>query len=265
MAAERRIRVGIGGWNFAPWRGAFYPPGLPAARELAYAVERLTAIEINGTFYRQPSAASFASWGRAAPAGFQFAVKAHRATIQGRDLAAAGAAITRFLGSGLVALGAALGPLLWQLPPTRRFEPEPFAGFLKLLPAAVDGVPLRHAVEARHPSFDCVEAVALLRAAGVARVVVDSDKHGLWGDLTAADFVYARLQRNLADTADGYVAGGLEAWASRCLAWRDGRRPDLPLLGPAGRAATRDVFCFFIAGEKVAAPRAAMGLIGRMG
>ena len=239
--------MGIGGWDFAPWRGRFYPEGLPKARELGYAASRLTAIEINGTFYRHQSAATFAAWRDAVPEDFVFAVKAHRACTQGRDLYASGDAIARFLDSGVLELRGKLGPILWQMAPTKKFDPMAMEAFLAMLPTQLDGVVLRHAVEARHDSFLDEAWPALAARYGAAMVIVDSDKQALRLEATAG-FVYARLQRNAAGAAEGYDSAALNAWAERIRGW-----------------APRDVFCFFISGDKERAPDAALAMLGRLG
>jgi uncharacterized protein YecE (DUF72 family) len=267
MIAMGTIRAGIGGWNFPEWRGTFYPKGLPQARELAYAAERLSSIEINGTFYRQQAPASFAGWARAVPDGFVFAVKAHRATTHSKDPAQAEAAIGRFLTSGLTELGDRLGPLLWQFPHYRTFDPAALTAFLDLLPASQNGLAMRHAIEARHASFADPAAVALCRKAGVALVIVDSDKQALHGDVTAP-FVYARLQRNAQAALEGYDSAALDVWAARFKAWATGKIvADLPLVAPAPRAKAsgRDCFVYFISGDKARAPDAAIGFLSRLG
>jgi uncharacterized protein YecE (DUF72 family) len=267
MIAMGTIRAGIGGWNFPEWRNSFYPKGLPQACELAYAAERLTSIEINGTFYRQQSPASFARWARAVPDGFVFAVKAHRATTHSKEAAQAKAAIGRFLTSGMTELGDRLGPLLWQLPTYRQFAAETLSAFLDLLPAKQDGLALRHAIEARHASFADPAAVALCRKAGVALVIVDSDKQALLGDLTAP-FIYARLQRTAQGAPEGYDSAALDAWAARARNWAAGRIvADLKLAGPAPRAkkSGRDCFVYFISGDKARAPDAATAFLKRLG
>ncbi len=259
------IRVGIGGWTFAPWRGAFFPAGLPHARELEYASARLTAIEINGTFYRHQSAESFAAWRDATPAGFVFSVKAHRATTHGKDLAAAGPAIKRFVGSGVAELGEKLGPLFWQLPHTKKFDAGVMDAFLSMLPREVGGLALRHAVEARHASFLVPEWPALAARHGVAVVIVDSEKQALRGDVTAG-FVYARLQRNEVGAAEGYESGALDGWAGRLKDWSAGRVvADLACDGVVGKAGVkRNCFAFFISGDKERAPDSAMAMLGRL-
>ncbi|HKR90818.1 DUF72 domain-containing protein, partial [Novosphingobium sp.] len=148
------IRAGIGGWTFEPWRGTFYPTDLPKARELEFAASRLNSIEVNGTFYSTQSPATFAKWRKAVPEGFVFALKASRFCTQRKDLSQAGESIARFLGQGLVELGDALGPILWQFPATRKFDAAQIAAFLSLLPSTQDGIALRHAIEPRHASFD---------------------------------------------------------------------------------------------------------------
>jgi len=261
-----KIRVGIGGWSFAPWRGSFYPAGLPHARELEYASSQLTSIEINGTFYRHQSEASFAAWAEAVPDNFVFAVKAHRATTHGKILADSGPAIERFLHSGIAALGEKLGPILWQFPPTRKFDPASAAAFLESLPLDLSGRNLMHAVEARHASFDDPAWFELLRRRGIAHVIVDSDKQVLRGDRTAA-FCYLRLQRNTADEKAGYPTDALDAWADRVTRWSHGEAVnDLPMADPGSAVArsTADCFVYFISGDKAHAPIAARALMARL-
>ncbi len=242
------IRVGIGGWTYAPWRGSFYPEGLKHADELSYAARHLTSIEINATFYRTQTPEIFRAWRDAAPPDFVFSVKAARAAAARTDADAAAASIERFLGSGVTELGAGLGPMLWQVPPTRRFDADTFARFLDLLPAARDGVALRHAFEARHPSFASPEALALLRARNIALVIVDRDDAPDAPPLTA-DFVYLRLERSVGAEPLGYSEDALDRWASRLR----------------GMSAQRAVFAYVIAGAKHRAPAAAMALLARLG
>ena len=259
------IHVGVGGWNYPPWRGTFYPAGLPQAQELAYAGEQLTAIEINATFYGRQKPESFRKWREAVPEGFVFAVKASRFTTHKKDLAAAGEAITAFVVSGITELGPKLGPILWQFPPTRRFERESFAAFLGALPASQDGIALRHVIETRHESFADAAYVTLLRDHGVAHAIIDSGKHRLLGDLTA-DFVYARLEHNSESEPEGYASAALDGWASRMQGWACGQMADdLERVGPAAEARAREAFVFFISGDKVRAPASARAFLGRLG
>lgn len=259
------IRVGIGGWTYAPWRGTFYPDGLKHADELGYAARHVTAIEINGTFYRTQSPASFAKWRDETPEGFVFSVKGHRAVVNKKVLAEAGEAMDWFLKSGVAELGDKLGPLLWQFAPFKRFDPDDFGAFLALLPKEVAGVPLRHVVEVRHASFLVPEFVALIRRHDVAVVCADSDDYPTVADVTA-DFVYARLQRSREEHATGYLPAELEQWAQRAKTWAaGGEAEDLPRFGTAKAKKTkRDVFVFMIAGDKVRAPAAAEALIARL-
>ncbi len=260
-----RIRIGIGGWTYAPWRGRFFPAGLPHAQELAHASARLTSIEINGTFYRHQAPQSFAAWRDATPEGFVFSVKAHRATTQSRDTAQAGPAIARFVGSGLEELGPKLGPILWQFAPTKKFSADAFEPFLAALPETLNGQRLLHAIEARHPSFEDSAWIALARARGAAIAIIDSDKQALHGDVTAG-FVYARLQRNRADAPEGYATGALDAWAARLRGWSVGQAPhDLPLCAPAAPSPPLPCFAYFISGDKERAPEAALAMLKRLG
>lgn len=259
------IRVGIGGWTFAPWRGEFYPEGLPQARELAYAGGRLTSIEINGTFYSTQKPASFRKWAAETPGDFVFSVKGPRYATHRRVLAEAGESIERFFGSGVLELAGKLGPILWQFHPGKRFDPDDFAAFLALLPRQLEGRAIRHAVEVRHASFADAAFIALLRKFSVAAVLVESDKHPLIADVTA-DFVYARLQRTSEKEKAGYPPKALAAWATRARTWAKGGAPDdlATIAGPTPTAAKRDVFVYMIAGAKVRAPAAAMALIERL-
>jgi uncharacterized protein YecE (DUF72 family) len=259
------IRVGVGGWTFAPWRNNFYPKGLKHTDELAYAAAKLTAIEINGTFYRAQSPASFAKWHDETPDDFVFAVKGHRAVVNARRLGGSAEPIGWFLKSGIVALKQKLGPLLWQLAPVKKFDADDIAAFFALLPPEADGLPLRHAIEVRSETFLVPQFVDLARKHNVAIVFADSDDYPMAADVTA-DFVYARLQRSREDVQTGYASHDLDRFAKVTKAWAAGSDPDdLPHFGT--KKATkkkRDVFAFMISGAKVHAPAAAMALIERV-
>lgn len=258
------IRVGIGGWTFAPWRGTFYPEGLKHADELKYAGEHLTTIEINGTFYRTQSAKSFAKWRDETPDGFVFALKGHRAVVNKKVLADAGEGIEWFLNSGLLELGDKLGPLLWQFAPYKKFDADDFGAFLTLLPKEKGGLALRHVVEVRHESFLVPECVDLLRQHGVAVVYAESDDYPAIADVTA-DFIYARLQKTEESIPTGYAAADLDRFAAMAKTWAGGGEPDgLPRFGAKAKKAKRDVYVYMIAGAKVRAPAAAMALIERV-
>jgi uncharacterized protein YecE (DUF72 family) len=259
------IRVGIGGWVYEPWRGVFYPKGLPQARELEHASRQLTAIEINGTFYGTQKRESFQRWFAETPDDFVFSLKGPRFATNRRVLAEAGESIERFFGSGVLELKQKLGPIFWQMAPTKQFVPDDFAAFLALLPQKLDGRAIRHAVEVRHESFMTPDFVALLRKHAVAPVLVDSDKHPMIADVTS-DFIYARLQRTQEKVTTGYAPADLDAWAKRAQAWEKGDAPDdLSTIAPATRSKTkRDVFVFMISGAKVRAPAAAVALIERV-
>jgi len=260
------IRVGIGGWTYEPWRGLFYPDKHPKARELDYASRQLRTIEINGTYYATQKPATWADWAARVPDDFVFAVKASRFCTNRRVLADAGESIAKFVGQGLAELGPKLGPILWQFMGTKAFDPDDFAAFLALLPAAVAGVPLRHAVEPRHESFRDPAVPRLLRQAGVALVVADDETHPQFADVTAP-FVYARLQRQRDDVETGYPEAELAVWAVAAEAWAAGDEPaDLAYVARGGAARQpRDVFLFMINGAKRRAPAAAVALQRRVG
>lgn len=262
--ATPRIRIGVGGWTFAPWRGAFYPDGLPQKRELEYASRRLTSIEINGTFYGSQKPESFAKWHDETPDDFVFALKGPRFVTNRKALAEAGESVERFFRSGVLLLKDKLGPVNWQLMPTKTFDPEDFAAFLRLLPRSVEGRAIRHAVEVRHPSFRCPELVAVAREHGVAVVVAGDSAYPLIADPTAP-FVYVRIMGTAETEPLGYAAQDLDRWAERAQAWKAGRVPaDLEPLAPVADSAGRDVFLYVISGFKERNPAAAMALIERV-
>ncbi len=238
-----RIRVGIGGWIYAPWRGVFYPKGLKQADELAYAASHLTSIEINATHYRLQSPASFRKWGAATPDGFVFSVKGPRLVTQQKVLAETGAFMSRFFKSGVGELGDKLGPVLWQFPPFKRFDRDDFAKFLGHLPRELDGLKLSHVVEARHASFRVPEFITLLRDEGVGTVYAEAEDYPAIPDITG-DVVYARLQKGNDALPAAYTPAALDAWAGRTKTWASGAAPeDLPLVDPGTRRNLRLATC----------------------
>lgn len=263
-----RIVVGVGGWSFPGWRGPFYPAGLAQKRELAYAAEHLTSIEINATFYRTQKRESFEKWRGETPPGFVFSVKAPRYATNRPVLADAGASIERFFTSGVMALGDKLGPILWQLPPFKRFDAADIEAFAALLPKAVDGRPIRHAIEARHRSFVDPEFVAIAREHGIAIVVAGDAKYPEIADPTAP-FVYARIMGTTASEPLGYAPAAFDAWAARARTWAGGGVPEgltcVDRQPAEPRAGGRDVYLYVISGEKARNPTAAMALIERLG
>jgi uncharacterized protein YecE (DUF72 family) len=240
-----KIFVGIGGWNFAPWRGTFYPKGLVQSKELHYASRELTSIEINSTFYGLQKPATFQKWHDETPDGFVFSVKAPRFVMLRKDLAtAAGPSIERFFGSGLLKLGTKLGPINWQLAETKEFNAKEIAAFLDLLPAKLEGRALRHAIEARHPSFDCEEFFALARDREVAIVEAGDSEHPHI-EARTAPFSYLRVMGTKGSAPKGYAPAALARWREHATTLaRDG-----------------DVFIYFISGAKERNPHAARALI----
>ncbi len=244
-----KVFVGIGGWNFAPWRGTFYPKGVTQAKELHYASRELTSIEINSTFYGLQKPATFQKWHDETPDGFVFSVKAPRFVMLRKDLAdpAVAPAMQRFLASGLLNLGDKLGPINWQLHPSKSFKADEMAAFLALLPAKLEGRTLRHAIEARHPSFDNEEFCALAEKHRVA-IVEAGDSEYPRIQARTAPFSYLRVMGTKAAAPQGYAPAALAKWAdhAKSLA-REG-----------------DVFFYFISGAKERNPLAARALLAEL-
>jgi uncharacterized protein YecE (DUF72 family) len=260
------IYIGIGGWTFEPWRGVFYPKGLAQAKELSYAGERLTSIEVNGTFYRSQTPATFRKWASEVPDGFVFALKGPRFAVNRRMLGEAGDSIKRFLDSGITELGNRLGPLLWQFAPHKKFDEGDFGDFLELLPDTFDGHTIRHVIEVRHDSFKTREFIALLRKFNRPAVFTDHATYPNIADITG-DFVYARLQRGKDTVPTAYPPKQLTEWANRLQSWAQGNQPkDVPRVDAKHKpnATPRDVFAYVIHEGKIRAPAAAMALIEKL-
>jgi len=285
------IHVGISGWRYAPWRGDFYPKGLVQKNELRFASRAVSSIEINGSFYALQTPERYASWYADTPEGFVFSVKCPRFMTHVRRLRDVEKPLANFLASGIFELKEKLGPLLWQFPPSFRFDAQLFESFLKMLPhntkdalriakgcdermegrkyLSIDqSRPLLHAVEIRHESFATPEFVALLRHYKVA--LVDADTAGKWPyreDLTA-DFVYLRLHGAEQLYTSGYTDAALERWCERIRCWSEGGQPkDAQLIDPDHEPdqQPRDVYCYFDNDVKVRAPYDARQLLHRLG
>ena len=264
MAGE--IRVGVGGWVFEPWRGVFYPEGLKQADELAYMSRHVTAIEINSTYYGSQKPETFRKWADATPEGFKFTLKGSRFCTNRRVLAEAGESVRRFYEQGVTELGDKLGPVLWQLAPTKQFDPEDFEAFLALLPAKADGLSLSHVVEVRHDSFCSPAFVALARRYKVPVVhALHGAYPGIWD--VAGEVVYVRLQTGSDEEPAAYPPQVLDQWAQRLRTFAEGGVPgDLDLVDPDHPAerTPRQVFAFIIHEGKIRAPAAAEALIERL-
>jgi uncharacterized protein YecE (DUF72 family) len=245
--SEGTIRIGIGGWTYAPWRGVFYPDKHPQAKELEYASRAMTAIEINATFYGRQKPKSWETWEKVVPDGFQFAIKGSRYCVSRSKLAESGESIRNFFGQGFEALGPKLGPILWQFAPFKRFGADDIAAFIDLLPEALGGFKLRHAIEPRHESFRDEKFFELCKARNVAVVLEDSDDYPSI-EADTADFSYARLQRMNEDIPTGYDDAALDRFAERARGWRK----------------RGDAYIFMINGAKVRAPAAALALQERL-
>ena len=262
-----RIYVGIGGWNFEPWRGVFYPKGLPQAKELEYAASHLTSIEINATFYGSQKPESFRKWAATVPTVLCFQSKDRASPPTAGCSRKRANSIKRFLDTGVLELRDRLGPLLWQFAPTKKFDPADFGKFLELLPAKAGNTALRHVVEVRHPSFCAPDFVALARSFHIPIVFTDHARYPSLADATG-DFIYARLQKGQDTIPTAYPPKELDAWTKRLRLWAEGKSPeDLPHIDAASApktAAPRDVFAYVIHEGKIRAPAAAMALIERL-
>lgn len=262
MSKQGKIRAGIGGWTFEAWEGTFYPDDLPKKRQLEFASRQLRTIEINGTYYRGQTPATFAKWAADVPDGFVFSVKGNRFVTNKKVLGDAGESMQKFFDTGVHELGDRLGPIIWQFAPTKKFEPDDFEAFLKLLPDKSGGVTLRHVLEVRNASFIDPAFVDLAEKYKVAICHADHHDYPEIADVTA-DFVYSRLQKGEDDIPTAYPDADLEKWVKRAELWAAGEQPDdLNLASPYRKPAkvARDVFVYFIHEGKIRAPQAAMAL-----
>jgi uncharacterized protein YecE (DUF72 family) len=285
------IRIGISGWRYAPWRGVFYPKGLPQRQELAVAARCFDSIEINGSFYSLQTPTSYATWHDATPDAFVFSVKGPRYLTHMLRLRDIDKPLANFLASGVLRLGRKLGPILWQLPPTLRYEPERIEAFLSRLPTDTgqaltlarrrdidrmrgrsalsidESRRLHHAIEVRHDSFLDPAFVAQLRRHGVALVVADTAGKWPFVEDVTSDFVYVRLHGDTELYASGYGHEAIERWAGRIRQWTKGSEAAdaIRIGGPAPRCRQRDVYCYFDNDAKVHAPFDAMALMSALG
>ncbi len=266
MSKAGTIRAGMGGWTFEPWEGTFYPDTLPKKRQLEFASQQVPTIEVNGTYYSGFTPATYAKWFAETPDDFVFSIKGNRFVTNRKVLSEAGESMAKFFSQGLEELGAKLGPLVWQFAPTKKFEPDDFEGFLKLLPEKHAGLKLRHVLEVRHGSFAVPDFVKLAEKHGCAICYAHHFDYPEFADITA-DFVYARLQRGSDDIATAYAPKDLDGWAKRARIWAEGGQPDdLPYADPARKAkkVPRDVFVYIIHEGKIRAPQGAMAFMERV-
>ena len=286
-----KIRIGISGWRYAPWRGVFYPKGLPQRDELAYGAGIFPSIEINGSFYSLQTPSRYATWDRATPKPFVFSVKAPRYITHIKRLRDIETALANFFASGVLRLGSKLGPILWQFPPSFRYEPALMESFFSLLPKTTAKASelarrhddhihgrawlkvdrsrrLRHAIEIRHTSFECDDFIRQLRRHGIALVVADTAGKWPFMEDVTADFIYVRLHGDQKLYTSGYTPAALARWAKKIRAWSAGSQATTTktrLPAPKARRSGRDVFVYFDNDVKVHAPYDAMQLARRLG
>jgi uncharacterized protein YecE (DUF72 family) len=281
-------RVGTSGWTYPPWRGVFYPPGLPHRRELEYLSRQLNTVEINCSFYSLQQPSSYRCWAAVTPENFVFAVKGSRFITHMKKLREVATPLANFFASGVLALGAKLGPLLWQLPPNLPFDAGRLEAFFDLLPRSTAEAsqlaqrhderlagwawtstdmdrPLRHALEVRHPSYCDPALIELLRAHSIALVVADTAGRWPYLEDVTADFVYVRLHGDVELYVSGYTDGALDIWAQRIRDWRTGAsvRSEYTIAEPAPTI-PREVFVYFDNDVKVRAPVDAISLAHRL-
>ncbi len=260
-----KIYIGIGGWTYEPWRGVFYPEKLSQKRELEYASSKLTSIEINGTYYGAQKPESFRKWHDETPDGFVFTLKGTRFATNRKDLSQSKESVERFLNSGITELKSKLGPINWQFMATKKFDPEDFENFLKLLPSSIEGVDLRHAVEVRSETFRDPAFIALARKYKVGIITGADSEFPVIADQTT-DFAYLRLMGSSEEHKLGYSEKALDDWAKRLKTLAAGDLPDD--LEAVDRHShdkrPRDVYAYVISGHKVLNPAAAMALIERL-
>ncbi|MFM9434525.1 uncharacterized protein YecE (DUF72 family) [Janthinobacterium sp. CG_23.3] len=284
------IYIGISGWRYPPWRGAFYPAGLAQARELEYASRALPSIELNGSFYALQRPQSYAAWYAATPPGFVFSHKGNRFITHVKRLRDIDSPLANVFASGVFNLRGKLGPFLWQFPPSFRYDAALVEEFFSLLPhdseqalelarrceprmrerseLSIDQKrPLRHAMEIRHASFEDASFIALLRKYRVALVVADTAGKWPYCEDVTADFMYLRLHGDKELYASGYTDEALERWAARIAAWSKGAEPaDARKIADAKppKRASRDIYCYFDNDVKVKAPFDAARLIEKL-
>jgi uncharacterized protein YecE (DUF72 family) len=285
-----KIRIGISGWRYRPWRGVFYPRDLPQHRELEFASRALPTIEINGSFYSLQHPHSYERWYRATPPGFVFSVKGSRYITHMRRLRDIDVPLANFFASGIFNLREKLGPILWQFPPSFRYDPGRLERFFALLPRdteealalarrrdarlkgrsrlAIDANRrIRHAMEIRHESFLDESFVLLLRRYQVALVVADTARKWPYREDVTSDFVYIRLHGDRKIYTSGYTDEALARWAARIRAWSSGREPaDAHRISRARppKRQQRDIYCYFDNDIKVKAPFDAKTLIRKL-
>ncbi|HET6157946.1 MAG TPA: DUF72 domain-containing protein [Dongiaceae bacterium] len=289
MAKTGHVRIGVSGWRYGPWRGVFYPKGLRQKDELSFLAKEFPTVEINGTFYSLQRPEFFEAWSAQTPADFVFAVKGSRYITHMLRLTNLETPLANFFASGVLALGKKLGPILWQFPPSFRFNPDKLAAFFEMLPRDTDAAArlarghdarvkgraflspspkrkLRHAMEIRHDSFVTPDFIMLLRRHRIGLVVADTVEWPLLMDVTS-DFIYCRLHGSEELYASGYDDASLKRWANRIAAWATGSElaGSQRVIGkPGPKRATRDVFVYFDNDKKVRAPFDARSLIKKV-
>jgi uncharacterized protein YecE (DUF72 family) len=238
---SRRACIGTSGWNYDGWREPFYR-GAPRKDWLRFCAERFTGIEVNATFYRLQTRATFERWRAETPRDFRFAIKANRYLTHNKKLGDPHEpiALERSRAAGL---GPKLAAVVWQLPHNFHKNIARLDGFARALRG---WRPVRHAIEFRHESWFDDEVADCLREHRIAVCQSDAADWPIW-EVVTTDLVYVRLHGHTATYASAYPEGELRGWAGRVRRW----------LGEG-----RDVHVYFDNDALGHAPRDALRLIG---
>jgi len=220
-----RILVGTSGWQYRHWRGVLYPPDVPQKRWLEHYATLYATVENDGTFYRLPSRETFADWRARTPDDFVMAIKASRFLTHIRRLRDPAEPVERLMHAA-GGLGSRLGPVLLQLPPNLTADPPRLdaclAEFAKVTAGGVE-VPVRVAVEPRHPSWWTDQTQEVLNARGAALCWADRRGRPVTPLWETAGWGYVRFHEGAAQPWPRYGAGALRSWLSRmrAAAWAD--------------------------------------------
>jgi uncharacterized protein YecE (DUF72 family) len=207
------IRVGTSGWHYSHWRGAFYDPKIAVKAQFEEYAKSFDTVELNNAFYKLPTANTVRIWKAKAPAGFLYAVKAHRFITHMKKLKSAKDSVDLFM-DRISCLGRKLGPVLFQLPPKWNLNVSRLEEFVALLPKRQ-----RFAFEFRNVSWYHQDVYDVLKKKNSALCIYELAGHHSPTVITA-DFVYVRLHGPGDKYQGSYTEGVLSDWARQCRTWR---------------------------------------------